>query len=47
VARDELDSTRHASPLYQASDAVVIDGTDLALEQVIDAVIDALPPGLQ
>lgn len=47
VARDELDSTRHASPLHQAADAVVIDGTELTLEQVVDAVIDALPPGIE
>lgn len=43
VARDALDSTRRTSPLQQAADAVVIDGTDLSLDEVIDAVIAALP----
>lgn len=42
-SRDELDSTRAVSPLQQASDAVVIDGTLLSLDEVIEAVIAALP----
>lgn len=41
-ARDRMDTTRTASPLHQAPDAVVIDGTDLSLDEVIRAVIDAL-----
>jgi len=41
-ARDALDSTRAVSPLQQASDAIAIDGTHLTLDEVIDAVIDAL-----
>ena len=36
--RDRLDSTRTASPLRQAPDAVVLDGTELSLDQVIDRV---------
>jgi cytidylate kinase len=46
-ARDALDSTRSTSPLQQAPGAVVIDGTDLTLDQVIDAVIAALPVDLR
>jgi len=42
-SRDQLDSTRAVSPLQQAADAVVIDGTDRTLDEVIQAVIDALP----
>lgn len=42
-SRDQLDSTRTVSPLQQAADAVVIDGTDRTLDEVIQAVIDALP----
>ncbi len=34
--RDAKDSSRQASPLAQADDAVVLDTTDLTLEQVID-----------
>jgi cytidylate kinase len=36
--RDRLDSSRPASPLRRASDAVEIDATDLTLEQVVDAI---------
>ena len=42
--RDRRDSTRATSPLQAADDAVHIDGTHLTLEEVIAAVIDALPP---
>lgn len=37
--RDRFDSTRAASPLAQAPDAVVVDATDLSLDQVVDAVV--------
>lgn len=37
--RDQIDSTRAASPLVRADGAVQIDGTHLTLEQVIDAVV--------
>lgn len=37
--RDEIDSTRAASPLAKAPDAVEIDGTHLTLDQVVDAVV--------
>ncbi len=36
-ARDERDRTRAVSPLVPATDAVLIDSTDLTLEQVIEA----------
>ena len=36
--RDQLDSSRTVSPLTKAPDAVEIDGTDLSLDEVIDAV---------
>lgn len=38
VRRDTRDSTRAASPLAVADDAVVIDTTDLTLDEVIDRV---------
>lgn len=44
--RDAKDSSRVVSPLAQAADAVVVDTSDLTLEQVIDhvvALVDALP----
>jgi CMP/dCMP kinase len=37
--RDEIDSTRAASPLAKAPDAIEIDGTHLTLNQVVDAII--------
>ena len=37
--RDQIDSTRAASPLVRADGAVQIDGTHLSLEQVIDEVV--------
>jgi cytidylate kinase len=40
--RDQLDSTRAVSPLQQAEDAVVIDGTWLSLDEVIDSVVAGL-----
>ena len=34
--RDHLDSTRTVSPLRPADDAVIVDTSDLSLEQVLD-----------
>jgi cytidylate kinase len=38
--RDELDSTRPASPLIRAPDAVVVDTTDLSIAEVVDRLVD-------
>lgn len=40
--RDQRDSNRAVSPLQAASDAIVIDTTDLALEDLIARVIEAI-----
>ncbi len=37
-ARDHNDSTRKASPLKQADDAIVIDSTHLSIEQTVDEI---------
>ncbi len=37
--RDHLDSSRTASPLAMANDAILIDGTDMTLDEVIDTVV--------
>jgi cytidylate kinase len=37
--RDRADSTRAASPLRQADDAVELDSSDLSLEQVVDRIV--------
>jgi len=38
--RDRLDSTRAASPLYAAADAIVIDTTDKIIEEVVAEVME-------
>jgi CMP/dCMP kinase len=40
--RDRFDSTRAADPLQQAADAVVLDTTDLSVDEVVAALIDLL-----
>jgi cytidylate kinase len=37
--RDQLDRTRAASPLYAATDAVVVDTTDKSVAEVVDEVL--------
>jgi CMP/dCMP kinase len=37
--RDRLDASRSAAPLRAAGDAVVIDTTELAVEQVVESVV--------
>ena len=44
LARDKIDSTRKCAPLRKADGAVEIDSTFLSLDQVVEAVIGALPP---
>jgi cytidylate kinase len=46
TARDELDRTRKASPLYAAADAVVIDTTDKPVRQVVAEVLKVVRPSL-
>jgi CMP/dCMP kinase len=38
--RDAMDTTRAASPLAQAPDALVIDSTDLSADEVVQRVLD-------
>jgi cytidylate kinase len=37
--RDQIDSTRATSPLVQSEGAVVVDGTHLTLDEVIDTIV--------
>jgi len=37
--RDKIDSTREASPLRKAPDAIYIDTTDLSIEEVVDKML--------
>ncbi len=40
--RDRLDSSRRTSPLVQAPDAVVIDTTELSLDEVVERVLEVV-----
>ena len=40
IARDEQDMNREIAPLKQAEDAVLINSSDMSIEQVVDAIID-------
>jgi cytidylate kinase len=39
VRRDKIDSTRDVAPLRPAADAVVIDTSELSVEQVVERVL--------
>ena len=43
LARDKIDSTRKHAPLRKADGALEIDSTELTLDQVVEAVLAALP----
>ena len=43
--RDELDSTRKHSPLIKADDAIVVDTSDLTIDEVIDVIINIVKGG--
>jgi cytidylate kinase len=40
--RDERDSSRADSPLTPASDAIIIDSTDLSIDQVIERMLEEI-----
>ncbi len=42
---DAIDSTRKYAPLKKADGALEIDSTNLTLDQVVEAVLNALPDG--
>ena len=44
LARDAIDSTRKYAPLKKADGALEIDSTALTLDQVVETVLNALPP---
>jgi len=43
LARDRIDSTRKCAPLRKANGAVEIDSSDMTLDEVVEAVLGALP----
>jgi cytidylate kinase len=42
VERDRIDSTRAASPLYAAADAVVVDTTGKSIDEVVREVLSVV-----
>ncbi|MBP5385213.1 MAG: (d)CMP kinase, partial [Lachnospiraceae bacterium] len=40
IERDERDMNRSASPLRQAEDAVLLDTSDLTIEEVVDKIME-------
>ncbi len=40
LKRDELDSSRNLAPLKPASDAVIVDTTDLSVEEVVERILN-------
>lgn len=46
ILRDEQDSSRPIAPLRRADDAVLIDTTDLDLEQSLQAILAAIREGI-
>ncbi len=43
--RDRIDSTRTVAPLRQASDAILVDSTDMTIEQVLAAITGRIEDG--
>jgi cytidylate kinase len=43
LARDKIDSSRKTAPLKVADGAVVIDSTDLTIDEVLAAILENLP----
>ena len=40
IRRDKYDSSRAASPLKAADDAVIVDSSDMTIEEVVEAICD-------
>lgn len=45
ATRDARDSSRTVAPLRPAAEALVIDSTSLGVEEVVEQILVALPPG--
>jgi cytidylate kinase len=45
LQRDQIDSTRQHAPLRKADGALEIDSSEMTLEEVVAAVVNALPDG--
>ncbi|MBN1864873.1 MAG: (d)CMP kinase, partial [Victivallales bacterium] len=45
--RDDLDMTRETSPLKKADDAVLIDSSDMTVEEILDMIISKVKRGVE
>ncbi|WP_409227516.1 (d)CMP kinase [Gudongella sp. SC589] len=43
--RDEIDSTREESPLTRTEDSILVDTTDLSIEETVDLIINLVKGG--
>ena len=47
IARDHADMTRANSPLRQAEDAVLVDASDMSIDQVVDTIVSLYEERMQ
>ena len=47
IERDERDMNREISPLKQAEDAVLVDSSEMGIDQVVDAILDVYNKKIQ
>jgi cytidylate kinase len=47
IERDRRDATRETSPMVVASDAVVVDTSEMAIDEVVEWVLDLIGRPLQ
>ena len=40
IERDQRDMNREISPLKQADDAVLVDSSEMGIDQVVDTILD-------
>lgn len=45
MKRDEQDMTREIAPLKQAEDAVLVDSSEMSIDEVVDAILDLCGKG--
>jgi cytidylate kinase len=43
--RDRIDSTREESPLTRTEDSILVDTTDLSIEETVDMIINLVKGG--
>ena len=44
IARDKYDSSRKTSPLKRAEDAILIDNSNMTIDETLEAIISKVDP---